>query len=354
MEYLRGSPILLKIFSSQAPRDSLPDHDKLLKRQPADAAATSLLQEALDALTDHIALLGPDGEVITVNQAWADFGAVSDYRAGSTEPGVNYCDICDSWAGASAEAAHAEATGIRQVLAGEIEHFEQEYSCRSRTTEHWFRMTARRLVRPGPVAAIITHTDRTRERLAARAEAEARAKAEAEHRARATEEVLFRSLTERSLEFVSILDAEGRFKYMSQSLEGTVGYTVDDLLGTYPVDLVHPDDRAIMLGTFFTLIKGGPGTVAEMTVRLRHKDGSWRYFEGGGQNLLHEPSVRGIMSNARDVTARVDAERARYESEARFRRFVETTHEGVLAMDSTGAITYANPRTGTLLGYPPT
>jgi two-component system cell cycle sensor histidine kinase/response regulator CckA len=143
------------------------------------------------------------------------------------------------------------------------------------------------------------------------AEAVARAHASADHRARATEEVLFRSLTELSLEVVSILNTDGRFKYVSPSVERTLGYTAEELLGTSPVDLVHPEDRSTMLATFFTLVNGSPGTVAEMMVRLRRKDGSWRHFEGSGQNLLHEPTVCGITSNARDVTEREAAVRER-------------------------------------------
>jgi PAS domain S-box-containing protein len=144
---------------------------------------------------------------------------------------------------------------------------------------------------------------------AARADAEgARREADSEHRARLVEGALFRSLTEHSLEFVSILDAAGRFTYVSPSAARTIGYAVEELLGTLPMALVHPDDRVVMLETFERLLRGGLGATASMTVRLHHKDGSWRHFEGDGQNLLDEPSVCGIASNARDVTARFELE----------------------------------------------
>jgi PAS domain S-box-containing protein len=143
----------------------------------------------------------------------------------------------------------------------------------------------------------------------------ARAQAESQQQARITEGAFFRSLTEQSLEFVSILNANAVFTYASPSAHRTVGYPADELLGTSPLDLVHPEDRALMFDTLAALVDGGPGTVGQMTVRLRHKNGSWRYLEGDVQNLLHEPAVRGITSNARDVTARIELEAQRRQAQ---------------------------------------
>jgi len=47
-----------------------------------------------------------------------------------------------------------------------------------------------------------------------------------------------------------------------------------------------------------------PGGVATGQFRIRHTDGSWRYLEAVATNLLAEPSVNGIVVNARDITER--------------------------------------------------
>ncbi len=46
-----------------------------------------------------------------------------------------------------------------------------------------------------------------------------------------------------------------------------------------------------------------------MEYRFRCKDGSWRHLEGIGNNLLDDPSVKGIVVNSRDVTERKAFER---------------------------------------------
>jgi hypothetical protein len=56
---------------------------------PFHSDSTSLLHEALDALADHIALIGPAGEVIAVNRAWTEFAVANGYRAGGTGLGEN-------------------------------------------------------------------------------------------------------------------------------------------------------------------------------------------------------------------------------------------------------------------------
>jgi len=45
-----------------------------------------------------------------------------------------------------------------------------------------------------------------------------------------------------------------------------------------------------------------------VTFRVLHGDGSWRWIEATFSNLLTDPIVKGIVSNFRDVTERIEAE----------------------------------------------
>ena len=116
-------------------------------------------------------------------------------------------------------------------------------------------------------------------------------------------EEMFRALTEHSDELVTIVDKQGFIRYVGPSVVRVLGYSCDELLGARPSDYAHPDDLTTMLLTYRSLLAEA-GRSASMTVRLRHKDGSWRYMEGHGRNLLHVPALAGIVSTARDVTER--------------------------------------------------
>ncbi len=52
----------------------------------------------------------------------------------------------------------------------------------------------------------------------------------------------------------------------------------------------------------------------------------------------------------REIAEHKEAEQALRESEAKYRRIVETTNEGIMVADTTGTITFANPRMAGILG----
>ncbi|XOV77199.1 MAG: PAS domain-containing protein [Phycisphaerales bacterium] len=55
----------------------------------------AFLQSALDSLSAHIAILDENGTIISVNQAWRDFGAGSSNGEVIETIGVNYLEVCE-------------------------------------------------------------------------------------------------------------------------------------------------------------------------------------------------------------------------------------------------------------------
>jgi hypothetical protein len=50
------------------------------------------------------------------------------------------------------------------------------------------------------------------------------------------------------------------------------------------------------------VVQAGDGTTVTHQGRYLHAEGSWRWLDVISTNLLHEPSVEGIVSNGREVT----------------------------------------------------
>lgn len=116
----------------------------------------------LDSLVTHVALLDPQGTIVSVNRAWRQFGldnGATEEQAGGL--GINYLDVCrtvnDKADGDQAEAARA---GISAVLAGTQALFELEYPCNSVDEQRRFLMRVTPLLgeRGG---AVVTHDNIT-------------------------------------------------------------------------------------------------------------------------------------------------------------------------------------------------
>jgi len=120
-------------------------------------------------------------------------------------------------------------------------------------------------------------------------------------------ETRFRSLIENSSDEISILDANGTLLYESLSSNPTLGYHSSEFLGKNLFQLIHPDDLNRIQNILGELIQD-PNLHPREQFRLLHQNGTWRWIEAVGTNLLAEPSVQGIVINYHDITERVQAE----------------------------------------------
>jgi PAS domain S-box-containing protein len=111
----------------------------------------------------------------------------------------------------------------------------------------------------------------------------------------------FRALIEHSFDALALIGADGIILYASPSTTRILGYAPGELIGRHALEPLHPDDLPRMAELLAQLVQS-PGRSSTAPCRYRHKDGSWRWIEGTGTNLLDEPSVRAIVANYRDVT----------------------------------------------------
>jgi len=94
-----------------------------------------------------------------------------------------------------------------------------------------------------------------------------------------------------------------------------------------------------------------PAATRRIEFRFRHADGSWRYLEGVGVNLIDEPDVGGILVTSRDVDGRRRTARSLEESEQRFRQLFEQSVDALFVHDERGRFVDCNSQATRLLGY---
>lgn len=131
----------------------------------------------------------------------------------------------------------------------------------------------------------------------------------AEEALRASEE-RFRALVQNSSDLISVIDAAGTIRYESPSVQQILGFSPEERVGKNLLTSGFLDDRPELKQIFAEFVRR-PGATIRREVLARHKDGSYRILEVSGTNLLHNPAVAGIITNARDMTERRQAEEER-------------------------------------------
>ncbi|HET7677681.1 MAG TPA: EAL domain-containing protein [Candidatus Limnocylindrales bacterium] len=119
-------------------------------------------------------------------------------------------------------------------------------------------------------------------------------------------ETRFGSMVRNSSDLLLIIDADALVAYASPSIERILGLRPAAVVGVDLAELVVPDDSGGLRDLLLSMRRGsGP---ARTEFRIRRADGSIGHFEAYCTNLLGDPSVHGIVLNARDVSERKELE----------------------------------------------
>src|SRR5215218_11397689 len=129
----------------------------------------------------------------------------------------------------------------------------------------------------------------------------------------AASERRFRSLVQNSSDLVTIVAPDGSILYASDSAERIVGYSPAALVGTSLLEYLSREDEAPVRSLLQNANCTASG-VAPLEFCLRRSDGTPVWLEAVGTNLLTDPTIRGIVLNARDVSERKRADTALRES----------------------------------------
>ncbi len=168
--------------------------------------------------------------------------------------------------------------------------------------------------------------------------------------ARETGEERFEALVHEASDIIIVSDTNGKLTYVSPAFGRILGVSAGDFGYRSAVEMMHPDDLHHMQGRSRE-IRASDRNGMGAEVRLRHADGSWKWFEVKVSNHLENPKVRGIVGNLHDITDRKRAEEELRAAHERFRSAFENAPIGIIMADLDGSITSANPALGRILGY---
>jgi len=116
------------------------------------------------------------------------------------------------------------------------------------------------------------------------------------------EQEFARRLIDSFPDLIVVLDALGRYTWVSPRLKETLGYSPEELIGQNLGERADPEDRPALLELYRELI-GGDRTYATVEYRARNKQGEWRLLRAAASPLVDaEGKIAGVIASARDVT----------------------------------------------------
>ncbi|SKB33764.1 PAS domain S-box-containing protein [Salegentibacter holothuriorum] len=110
----------------------------------------------------------------------------------------------------------------------------------------------------------------------------------------------FKGLVQDGGDLIALLDKNGDYEYVSPTSTSVLGYTSEEINNKNAFEFIHFADVERVKSDYEEVIK--QKRVEVEPFRIRHKDNTWIWLETTLTNLLEDPSVKGIVSNARDVT----------------------------------------------------
>jgi PAS domain S-box-containing protein len=151
----------------------------------------------------------------------------------------------------------------------------------------------------------------------------------------------FRSIIQYLTDILFIIDANMKITYESPASAQVLGYEPGFLIGISSLQLVHPDDKDIVLNDLKEVYyKRNDYKPTEF--RAKHQNGHWITLEAIANNMLDHPAIHGIIITCRDITERKMVEKALKISESKFRNIFNHSSDAIIMVNNNYSILEVN------------
>lgn len=245
------------------------------KKEEALRESESKYRTLVESMREGVMLVNREGAIQFVNQRMADMlGFLPSEVQG--KPANSFID----------SGGRTDAAGMRRSV--------QLRTLRGK--DIWVEVSEAPLMdgKGNVIGSIRVHTDITDKRRAEMAMRESEAR--------------YRLLAEYATDMISRHTPDGRFLYASPAARNLLGYGPEELIGTRPADLIHPDDVVAMDNFRAALLN--TAAAAAITYRMRRKDGTFVWVETTWRAIREQPSdpASEVVAVSRDITERRRAE----------------------------------------------
>jgi PAS domain S-box/diguanylate cyclase (GGDEF) domain/uncharacterized domain HDIG len=173
-------------------------------------------------------------------------------------------------------------------------------------------------------------------------------------------EAKYRLLVDHSYDLIWNLSRYGILTYISPSWERTTGHDPSSIIGTFFIDMIHPEDVSICKKYMRNMIKSKE-VMHNLEYRVRHADGKYHWHIANGISVLDQSGkFISLVGISRDITEQKLAEEKLLQSEEKYRLLVSQMKQGLavheVICDESGKVIdfrflYANEQYENMTGF---
>lgn len=113
----------------------------------------------------------------------------------------------------------------------------------------------------------------------------------------------FKALVQDGADMISIIDENGRFKYIAPTIAKVLDQNIENMIGTNVFSYIHPEDRErnrlqVTGLPFHEQVKLKP-------YRFKNSEGEWHWMETTLTNMVINEAVNGYVANSQDLTEQI-------------------------------------------------
>lgn len=140
-------------------------------------------------------------------------------------------------------------------------------------------------------------------------------------------ELKYRSLITNITDLICEIDENGNFLFINDISKTVIGYKNTELIGQNAFELIHEDDRSLIIEKFNNIkINGGHDSGI---LRYKHKKGHYIYFECRATLITNNDGSVKLVVISQDLTEKINSDRISTENEERYRLLFNNINTGV-------------------------